>query len=509
MAPMFSQAYGFDSPDDNSPFVSVSVSSQTESPDQMQSPVLSLNQNMISRDIRGMAKITPYTLRLQSNRFFDDRSAYSQDEIKKLLMRDLMDRITEANQSLAEFMFPDTVFGFPVNHHFLKNFYNSFLSASGALDPANFVDEESTAIFLNRTISTIAHFLDATKQVSLKPLRYFSAAYSNKPMDDHVIKRKPDIILVPLINGYLRDGEVGWHDVQAIVEQTREKNPPQRLPDTVSIKSYITFCSQVERDFFVALCITGKGFYIVITDHAGQVETDLISFSESWVFIRMLMGLAFLPDNFIGIDTTITRNQAGKASKDTFTSLYQHFPYLSPKPSIVLIASSSNFPVDDPLTETSIPASTPGSSQSFGNTSTPKVPEDTSTIMIGPNIYKVVSVLFKSQSLIGRATTVFLVQLPDNSFGVLKDSWITTDRGKEANFLEGLHIPFGPRLIDHCVLRDTTNNFREYPIRRSVVDECREKRRVVTYPAGVHISDFSSLWELLVAFLDIVIGMKD
>jgi hypothetical protein len=41
------------------------------------------------------------------------------------------------------------------------------------------------------------------------------------------------------------------------------------------------------------------------------------------------------------------------------------------------------------------------------------------------------------------------------------------------------------------------------------IRERREKRRVVTYPAGVHISDFSSLWELLVAFLDVVIGMED
>jgi hypothetical protein len=94
------------------------------------------------------------------------------------------------------------------------------------------------------------------------------------------------------------------------------------------------------------------------------------------------------------------------------------------------------------------------------------------------------------------------VQLPDNRYGVLKDSWITVDRPQEAAFLQGL------QLVDHCVLRDT-NTFRKHPIKQPLTHELCEKRRTVTYPAGVHISDFTSLLELLVAFLDIVIGMED
>ena len=33
------------------------------------------------------------------------------------------------------------------------------------------------------------------------------------------------------------------------------------------------------------------------------------------------------------------------------------------------------------------------------------------------------------------------------------------------------------------------------------------KRRIVIYPAGVHIADFTSLLKLMAAFMDIVIGM--
>lgn len=465
---------------DASPFVSVTESMT----DQTETPVSITTEN------------ATYALRIQSNRFHDDNTLYSSHQLKKLIKRDLSNRVAQIGADIAGIMFPDTAFGFPINDQFLHNFYESFLSSEG-FDPANFNDEERTAAFLNRMISTVAHFLDATKQVSFKPLRYFTSANSNIPLKGHVIKRKPDIILDRLIDGYVPEGTLEWRNVQAIIEHTREKSRPQRMSDTVSSKSYLTFCTQPERDFLVCLCITGKGFHIVMTDHVGQVETDVIPFQiagGSLIFVRMVMGLAFLPDSLIGIDSSFTRNEARKPSKIAFATLYQPFKYKNQNPSIVLLAPSS---------VTSTPTSTPMSS-------TPMSSEGISTISVGPIVYKVISVLFRSQTLIGRATKVFLVELPDGRTGVLKDSWITVDRPKEADFLQGLDIPFGPKLIDHCVLRNT-ETFRQLlsDNRRPLNYEIREKRRVVTYPAGVHISDFTSLWELIVAFLDIVIGTED
>jgi len=442
---------------------------------------------VLSGDIDETTKGAPYTLRIQSNRLFDDNSTYTATDIKKLLDRDLFNRVTEMGENLPGILFPDIAFGFSINDQFIDRFHGSFLSKQGNFDLANFKDEISTATFLNRTISTIAHFFHATGQIPLKPLRYFSAANSNKSLEG-AIKRKPDIILVRLIDGQLRDGiQEEWHNVQALIEHTREKQPPQRMADTVSVKTYLTFCSQPERDFLVCLCITGKGFHIVLTDHAGQLETDLISFNRRFAFLRMLMGLAFLPDSFIGIDMTITRNEAGKPSGDLFADEYQPFPYDH--------TTDLLFGLMIPP-ESSTPTSTPISSGGID------------TITIGPNIYKVIHVLFSAQTLIGRATKIFLVQLPDNSYGVVKDSWITVDRPQEATFLQGLQIPFGPTLVDHSVLRNT-GTYRRHPIKYSLHQEHREKRRVVMFPAGVHISDFSSLWELLVAFLDIVVGMED
>jgi len=192
--------------------------------------------------------------------------------------------------------------------------------------------------------------------------------------------------------------------------------------------------------------------------------------------------LAFLPDNFLGVDPTMMRSDNGKASDTAFAKIYEPFPYFIDMPSIVLLACPSVL---------------------LSNESTP---ESQDGISIGDKVYKVIKLLFRSQTLIGRGTTVFLVEFPDRRRGVLKDSWITVQRESEAGILQGLHIPYGPDLIDHCILRKT-DIFRKYSFKDSLIKECREKRRIVTYPAGVHISDFSSLLELMFAFFDVVICM--
>jgi hypothetical protein len=93
---------------DSSPFVTVSTNST-------ETPVSSLN-SMLSEDIdettKGAAKNAPYTLQIQSKRFYDDDSAFSAHKIKKLLKHDLFDRITEIGVNLAGTMFPDSALDF-------------------------------------------------------------------------------------------------------------------------------------------------------------------------------------------------------------------------------------------------------------------------------------------------------------------------------------------------------------------------------------------------------------
>jgi hypothetical protein len=144
------------------------------------------------------------------------------------------------------------------------------------------------------------------------------------------------------------------------------------------------------------------GFPIEMTDYVGQVETDLIPFSESWVLIWMVISLALHPDGLIGIDTTITCNKPGEAesSMETFASLYKPFTNPPHKPSILLIAPLSGSSVDGPSSVTSY---TPEFS------CITKSSRGIMTISIGPNIYNVLSVLFKSQTLIRRTTNYQII----------------------------------------------------------------------------------------------------
>jgi len=459
----------------------------------------SSNYEIQSRSVLGLNEgrqlSSNYEFRTQSNRFFNDDDQYDVDVINRHLRDDLINRTLEVTDRLAEALFPDEVFGFPINSSFISNFQGSFLNASGYLDPRNFCDDKTTSAFLNRMISTVAKFLRSTKQPPLEtiqPLRYFASLHSTKPVQGSGMKRMPDIMLVRLIDGCIRDGTLWWKDLQALVEHTTECKPPIRMVESTIAKDYLTFCAQCERDFLINLLLTGEGFHIVVADRAGLLETDVIPFDQATsilILVRMVMGLAFLPDDYLGIDKTILCCESGCSSGRKFDEVFSPFSYAVPEPFIPLLSSLAS-----PLsTAKPLPVMKPTDQHSL-------------TIFIDSDTYPVLKVIFEAKSFVGRATRVFLVTMPDNSMMVLKDSWVICDRPHEATFLEGLSFPFCPTLVNHSRHGDTST-LRSLAVKPSLIKEIREKRRTVTRPAGVHISDFSSLWELMVAFLDIALGM--
>ena len=109
-----------------------------------------------------------YKYHVQSSRFCKDNNYYDEKEIDALALRNLDGRVTQVNKILATTLFPDTAFGFPINDQFLPNFFRSFLSSTGLLDPVDFASEASTCAFLNRMIATINAFLQATKEPNLE-----------------------------------------------------------------------------------------------------------------------------------------------------------------------------------------------------------------------------------------------------------------------------------------------------------------------------------------------------
>lgn len=223
------------------------------------------------------------------------------------------------------------------------------------------------------------------------------------------------------------------------------------MPATIVSKNYLTFCAQSERDFLINICITGEGFHIVVTDHTGLIETDVLRFDRTVnasIFLRMVMGLTFLPDDFLGVDTTITCCKVGTKSDEKFDDIYKAFPYTTSPGSMLFY----------PPHALSAPISLPSNKDRI------------SAISVNNKVYPVLSTIFEAKTLKGRATKVFLVRLPDGLLGVLKDSWITADRSLEATFLEGLHTPFCPDLINHCILRDTST-FRSHALTKADLQE--------------------------------------
>jgi hypothetical protein len=440
-----------------------------------------------------------YEVRIQSTQLSGAIPLPKGCDIVPFLTKDTSNRVCTAGDNLIFTIFPDEAFGFTINEHFAQNFHNVFLSGGGTLDAKNFPNESATATFLNKIITTVTCFLhtSAIGQKHIKPLRYFSALHSSVPVPG-AVDRKPDIALIRLIDeSYTREGRLEWKDVQALVEHTISKEAPSRMPKTITDKNYMIFCDQPERNFILNLCITGSGYHVVVSDHAGQIDTDLMSFNQTstvLLFLRMVMGLAFLPDKWLGIDDTIIRRVHGqKPSSTKFDIAYPTFKSTFNDPKITLI-HPVKLDLGRPFAITT-EAAREGECPDFD------------TISIGDKSYKVIDTIFQSPTFIGRATKVFLVSIGENRQGVLKDSFITIDRRTEESILNGLAIPFGPEVVDHCILEDTSR-FRASLIRPAAFLETRQKRRILTYPAGVHISDFSSLWELMVAFLDVTVGMS-
>jgi len=439
-----------------------------------------------------------YAYRTQSEFFCTDPGRYQADHLNRLLNSDVHKRVTYVGENISSHLFPDRAFGFVLNVEFQEAFINTFLADDATFDMKNFTSGEAQcASFLNRTISTVSSFIRATDEPSLKdfrPRRYFVPC-QDTPVKGSTILRKPDLMLVRLVDGCTRSKSMSWIDVQSLAETTRENLPPMRMKETMFAKNYLTFCSQPERDFLTNLSFTGSGFFISVIDHSGTMETNPISFQQqpnTLVFLRMVLGLAFLPDEYLGVDTTISCRETGVSSGKKFETIFP--PLRTDFPDASVIAC----PTKPKVTPTPLPTA----EASATGRDNPRIV----SISVGQTAYRVISVLFEAKTLIGRATKAFLVELPDGRIGVLKDSWIVISMRSEAELLDGYCIPFCPEVIDHCVLRNTSS-LRFGRHKEAEIIEHREKRRIVVYPAGVHISDFSCLWELMAAFMDVVIGM--
>lgn len=276
-------------------------------------------------------------------------------------------------------------------------------------------------------------------------LRYWDARYCHTPLGGSPIQRKPDVVLLD------RDFATTpkWHNVHAVVELTTSVTEHRRILCTVTDKTYIMLGVQSNRVFVPIISAWGgTKFRLTVTDRQGQLRTKTFDIeggvrrADLRVLIHILACLCF------------GKNGAAVGYDETMTM---------GKDGVEMISCDGKE-------------------------------------------FKVINLIYATQSLIGRATRVWRVEYSGRKF-ILKDAWIEKSRlVSEVEHLQNVaDIDGVPKLF--CA--EDIPGLSTGNLRRSVCadrDRERIRRRIVTTSCGSHIANFRSKRELISALRDIVIS---
>jgi hypothetical protein len=275
--------------------------------------------------------------------------------------------------------------------------------------------------------------------------RKWTAEYRNTPLPDSPIKRKPDIVLQDVDNDV-----VTWRTVRAIAEITSNRSEVGRLVGTVIDKSYIILSTQADRVFVPVLSVWGKHkFRLTVTDREGQLRSCVCELggvrpvSVSLDFLRIVAGLCFTDKRHVGYDPTITTDKYGVVK----------------------------------------------------------------WIKCCGRDFKVVRVIYETQSFLGRATRVWQVEYGGRLY-ILKDAWVEKSRPfteiqhlKDIAGVRGVpEFYCGEDVLINGKLLCTGN------IRGVKLATMRVRRRIVTKSFGSPIAHFRNKRELISAFRDVVLS---
>jgi Fungal protein kinase len=294
----------------------------------------------------------------------------------------------------------------------------------------------------------------------LPPKKIWCPRHSGNILEGSSIKRKPDVILLDTSS----IPNPAWPQVHALCEITRSDLKKNRtIKDTILQKSLIAITLQSNRNFYPCLSFSHDSFTFTICNRSGVVESNTLKVKKHpLLLLRIIAGLMFTRPSDIGYDKTIECDKNGKAIN----------------------------------------------------------------IWLKGKKFRVIKELFMSDSMRGHATRCWCVVREEDinqEEYVLKDSWADVRRThseiwtlkliEEKGLCEGKVIP---RLVlgeDVCVytgtdskpiyIRDTTARRRDPTVKH--VDE-RVHRWLLMGPVGKHISTFTSLKELIGAFVDLVEG---
>jgi Fungal protein kinase len=196
-------------------------------------------------------------------------------------------------------------------------------------------------------------------------LREWDANYCNTPLSGSPIRRKPDVVLLD------RDfeGTPKWQNIHAVAELTTSKHEHHRIIRTVTDKTYILLGVQPNRVFVPIISAWGGSkFRLTVTDRQGQLRTKTFNIEDGVRRADLRTLIHILAGLCFGRDKAIGYDETMIMGRDGVEAIF---------------CSGKEF--------------------------------------------KVTKLVFASQSLIGRATRVWIVNHNNRQF-VLKDSWIEQSR---------------------------------------------------------------------------------
>jgi hypothetical protein len=306
--------------------------------------------------------------------------------------------------------------------------------------------KEKSEILLATFFNTVC---EAIAAVSGKPaLRVWDASYRDTPLRGSPIRRKPDVVLLD------RDfkGTLEWRDVHAVAEVTGSKYEHDTIIRTVTDKSYIMLGVQPNRVFVPIISAWAQTkFRLTVTDRQGQLRTITFDIRDGVRRANMLVLVRILVGLCFGSNGAMGYDPTMIMGRDGVEA-----------------------------------------------------------IMCAGKQFKVIRLIYTTQSLIGRATRVWIVE-HDGTRCILKDAWIEKSRPvSEAKHLENIRGMEGiPKLVCTEDIAIDGVALSTGSVRRGLnanENRVRIRRRIVTSSCGSHIAEFRSKRELISALRDIVVG---
>ena len=297
------------------------------------------------------------------------------------------------------------------------------------------------------------------------PYRHWSAKFTNTPVPDETNSQKPDIVLLDKDVVLRRPTEITWADILTCVEITDtlfKEDAPVYLG--VATKAYLMMREQPWRRFVVLFSIAAKNLRAHYFDRSGLIITRPIQIDKNPVrLVDMLNAVTLGKREVLGFDPTI------HMCNEVCRGQHKHLR----AGAIGWIRRDAQVPV----------------------------------------IYSIMEKLWRSQGLFSRGTTCYRVQDDSGAEYALKDCWV--DEAKKTHEVDILKmvagIPNVVTLVDEWDVMydgkpDSTSNIRQQggSLPGGHCNRCH--RRILLTPCGRSLSTFSSKFQLLSVFRDLVIG---